>query len=846
MSLYSDLVAVLTPYANKIKGIIATVGDLNGLETTDKSSIVAAINEAAQSGGTEVIIDDTLTQSGQAADAKAAGDAISQLKADLDTVASSRLNFLALEQGGLNVNSGNPSTLNTYVRTISKITAPMHIETNEDILVSGVFVYEDDDTFVSMSVPSDMRSVDVNPSSGTYVRLVFRNTGATTIKPSDIQPDMTITNLVVQSFDIPNNSKALMGTKDITSLYQFGKIINNSVSVGTIITPTPADNNLLACIIYPCAVGDKFTITGTGGSTGRLWSFCDKNYRQKSVAVSSATASGLEVVAPVNGYFISNVIKANTFSLLVYQRVNVGELATIIENDHSAVEELTRDYTHITNPHYLFWRMGAFDANGAQSFNSGMLATDRFFTIVKLKKGSTVSKKSSVSTARTITFGYKLTPSDITLNGYTSDAGDSFTIAQDCIAYIGVRYAPTSDLLNDSILDTFDFDLKVVDYASRYARGDGYVNIFAPASGAYRYAYPLNYGYPCPEIYYEGQHTDETGWTNLFSDINAIHSAFDSLVSDSDGYFEKTADYGVVYTGNAENTLYEETDEWHMYAYSTVPVLKSVDTVPKVAITCCMHGNEKMSAYAMHYLIYDLIHNATKNPVLSWLKSNCIITFIPICNPYGFMKAQPSRLNENGVNLSRNFPTYNWDEWEDTRTDGNGSEQGGLNYKGESAASETETKAMMKFFRNNYDAVLGIDLHTNGANTVARDQISAYMPADPQSTTDLNYDLLHDFIKVGKCFNTRLKPWLNEKYDAGMPYSFAYGSVIAMPYYPCAPHWIIETAGLIGQCYEVMAGSGTGLMGEQLTVYAPATIKAAAEEIGNLLVTLLAHCKDMD
>lgn len=86
MSLYSDLVEVLIPYANKIKGIISTVGDLNGLETTDKSSIVAAINEAAQSGGTEIIIDDTLTQSGQAADAKATGDAIGQLSADLSAI----------------------------------------------------------------------------------------------------------------------------------------------------------------------------------------------------------------------------------------------------------------------------------------------------------------------------------------------------------------------------------------------------------------------------------------------------------------------------------------------------------------------------------------------------------------------------------------------------------------------------------------------------------------------------------------------------------------------------------------------------------------------------------------
>lgn len=59
------------------------IGDLSDLTTSDKSSLVGAINEAAQSGGSEVVIDATLTQSGQAADAKATGDALAEIKADL-------------------------------------------------------------------------------------------------------------------------------------------------------------------------------------------------------------------------------------------------------------------------------------------------------------------------------------------------------------------------------------------------------------------------------------------------------------------------------------------------------------------------------------------------------------------------------------------------------------------------------------------------------------------------------------------------------------------------------------------------------------------------------------------
>lgn len=56
------------------------IGDLSDLNTTAKTDLVSAINEAAESGD-EVTIDSTLSISGAAADAKAAGDAIKAARA---------------------------------------------------------------------------------------------------------------------------------------------------------------------------------------------------------------------------------------------------------------------------------------------------------------------------------------------------------------------------------------------------------------------------------------------------------------------------------------------------------------------------------------------------------------------------------------------------------------------------------------------------------------------------------------------------------------------------------------------------------------------------------------------
>ena len=69
------------PAKSWFTAIQGQIGNLANLETTSKDNLVAAINEAAQSGGggsggASIELDTTLTQSGKAADAKAVGDAL--------------------------------------------------------------------------------------------------------------------------------------------------------------------------------------------------------------------------------------------------------------------------------------------------------------------------------------------------------------------------------------------------------------------------------------------------------------------------------------------------------------------------------------------------------------------------------------------------------------------------------------------------------------------------------------------------------------------------------------------------------------------------------------------------
>ena len=69
------------PAKSWFTAIQGQIGNLAELATASKDNLVAAINEAAQSGGgggASVELDTTLTQSGKAADAKAVGDALAE------------------------------------------------------------------------------------------------------------------------------------------------------------------------------------------------------------------------------------------------------------------------------------------------------------------------------------------------------------------------------------------------------------------------------------------------------------------------------------------------------------------------------------------------------------------------------------------------------------------------------------------------------------------------------------------------------------------------------------------------------------------------------------------------
>lgn len=621
---------------------------------------------------------------------------------------------------------------------------------------------------------------------------------------SDAQAVILADEVTSLKSDLSDVEEAITIVTDYTSDMISGYYIYTNKNIGETIDITPVQNAGFMYIILPCKKGDVFTITTRGGTNPKAWCLTDTNYKLLSLE-TVATVTDKMVSVSQDGYIIVNSVISVELTPKVIKSVkfNAGDTIAQIESIQVELDDIVNGTPeHITNPHLLFWKMGALGQSGPQT---GVTKT-RMYTYCKVKAGSKFKAPSTGLTK--LAYGYKIDESSSTLDVWNtySYINDYVVLNVDCYLYIGVLLNNAPDLYNDSLLNNIDIDLIVEHYESKYRKSRAFGNI--------------------PVSHYVGQHTDETGWTLATNDVDAIHTAFDALVTASDGWLTKT-DLGISY------------DTYHMYQYDTNPIgLHAAGgfDIPKIAIVCCEHGNEKMSAYAMHYLMYDLIHNPSKNPILYYLRSNCAISFIPIANPWGFINR--SRWNENGVNLNRNFPTYNWDTYSD-ETSG----PGGINYKGTAPASEEQTKQIIQFLRNNYDAVFAIDLHTNGEDTNAWYEIAtAILNAD--APTSPNYSIQQSYVVPSKIDINYIKSWMDENYGSALGNVF-YGDVtFPEADRPTTGNWVRESNNMIGITYEVLAGSSNNYLGTELGKYAPATIKAAAEELGDYIVAMIINCKE--
>lgn len=147
-----------------------------------------------------------------------------------------------------------------------------------------------------------------------------------------------------------------------------------------------------------------------------------------------------------------------------------------------------------------------------------------------------------------------------------------------------------------------------------------------------------------------------------------------------------------------------------IYLYKFVPKRTSESESTKrikVMIVTGVHPNELMDFFTVNQF-FNFINTAWKtDDTVAQLRSMVDFYVMPCVSPWGY--ANHSRVNGNGVNLNRNFPTLNW------AASGSGTED----YTGATAGSEYETKLVM-YYADQIKPDIFYDAHTGGMTASGR------------------------------------------------------------------------------------------------------------------------------
>lgn len=318
--------------------------------------------------GSAVIVDNSLTISGAAADAKAVGDALTNFAPPYSSSDTYAVGDYVLYNNVLYRCNTPISTAEAWTGTHWKAVklGPDVADLNTDVahVEESVFCITIDpsDNYVPFTATSG-DTITIKPSSGDSfsgaTSIGFYDSSKKAIANLNVAPThgyertLTITlsrnalyvrltpasGFAGEELIIINKSNETYKTiRDMDlktentvnySLYETvnrdeeiisGSYIRLNDGIGNVVdVSNPTASVQYSHIIIPCHAGDTFLITATGAGSPRAWGFTDNNYILLSVAASGASPVDLLLSATVDGYFISNHDITKTYALTTTQ-----------------------------------------------------------------------------------------------------------------------------------------------------------------------------------------------------------------------------------------------------------------------------------------------------------------------------------------------------------------------------------------------------------------------------------------------------------------------------------------------------------------------------------------------
>ena len=151
--------------------------------------------------------------------------------------------------------------------------------------------------------------------------------------------------------------------------------------------------------------------------------------------------------------------------------------------------------------------------------------------------------------------------------------------------------------------------------------------------------------------------------------------------------------------------------------------------MPKILITSGVHGYERTSVLSLYKFVKSCCENQqTLSDIIAYVQ----IKIIPVVCPWGYNNN--SRVNENGVNINRNFASTAW------RYGGEGT----ADFSGNAPGDQPETKIVQNWLVANPNAVFFIDWH----NSSYINEISCLLGAMSEEAVKIKHDYLNGINKI--------------------------------------------------------------------------------------------------
>ena len=505
-------------------------------------------------------------------------------------------------------------------------------------------------------------SVYLYDSNDTFVRALTRLTSYEEFDYTQYKYRIVFARNTNESIDVALNRIVCLANKspigaelESVSVY-FEKIVfptpnrmyyvTNGTTFDINTRPSVVADTYWQSVVIPCAAGEGFILSGTGGSQPRLYAFVGSDGTILLKSASGYSADSLNVIAPEGSAYL--VINNNDSTKESYRVCMTSQTVSAQENTEPTSKRLVNaqtilaSFTSITGTSpKLFYE------NNVRSF--GFYVTDGAKYRVKLKNNSRACVGFIKDKIEIVKSGHD----PINLNGIFESESNEFEFRT-----YGVN---TCFIYGSADIATYDAEIEVVELLD----GEEWTNKEAETLA---YADDITHAEPLfgtPKFYLSDA-VAETPTYITDMPVADLYAMYDALCTRFPHLIHRAADIGMDASNTFEIREYVVKFQNPLITNGEVALTGDIDleTVTNLwrdsfsnnvfALASGVHGNEKAAAYGLALAIEEIL--ASDEDYAVFIRSNFELHIVPCVNPYGFNEG--IRRNSNDVDINRDFRYY--------------------------------------------------------------------------------------------------------------------------------------------------------------------------------------------